>query len=70
MAIVSSTFEVGIPQADGRCYVVELHTDSAGVVRRVEYGPIGVVDYGAIAAARAVQMSEDLAAQEAGALWA
>ena len=69
MAIVSSTYEVGVPQIDGRCYVVELHTDSAGEVRRVEYGPIGVVDYAAIMAARAAQMSEDLANAEAEALW-
>lgn len=58
-----------MPQVDGRCYVVEFHTDSVGVVHRVEYGPIGVVDYGAIMAARAVQMSEDMANAEAEALW-
>jgi hypothetical protein len=47
-----------------------LHTDSAGSVTRVEYGPVPVIDYAAVMAARAVQISEDMAAAEAEALWA
>ena len=70
MAIVSSTYQVGIPQHDGRCYVEEFHTDGAGVVHRVEYGPMADgTDYQAIMVARAVQISEDLAVQEAESLW-
>ena len=56
MAIVSSEYEVGVPQADGRTYVVELHTDDLGNVYRYEYGPVGVVDYEAIMTERASQL--------------
>jgi predicted lipoprotein len=70
MAIVSSTYEVGHAQADGRRYVVELHTDSAGTVHRVEYGPMADgTDYAAIMTARAAQISQQLADQEAESLW-
>jgi hypothetical protein len=69
MAIVSSSYVVGIPQSDGRCFVTEFHTDSTGRVHSIEYGPIGAVDYEAIMVARAVQISESLAEAEAEALW-
>lgn len=70
MAIVSSTYEVGHAQADGRRYVVELHTDSTGKVHRIEYGPMpDGTDYQAIMEARAVQISDQLAEQEAEDLW-
>ena len=70
MAIVSSSYVVGIPQSDGRCFVTEFHTDSTGRVHSIEYGPVPVIDYAAVMAARAVQISEDMAAAEAEALWA
>jgi len=53
MPIVSSSYEVGVPQADGRSYVVELHTDSNGDVYRIEYGPVLEIDYQAVMAERA-----------------
>ncbi len=64
MPIVQSTFKVGVPQANGKCYVEEFHTDHLGEVHYVEYGPVGVLDYQAIADARAVQIVERLAQQE------
>lgn len=70
MAVVSSSYSVGHAQADGRRYVVELHTDSTGFVHRVEYGQMADgTDYQAIMEARAVQISEQLAQQEADSLW-
>lgn len=70
MPIVSSTYKVGHAQANGRRYVEEFHTDSNGVVHRVEYGPMpDGTDYQAIMEARAVQIAEQLAQQEAEALW-
>jgi hypothetical protein len=66
MAIVSSTCALGHPQADGRRYVAESHTDSAGGVHRREYGPVGEVDYAAILAARAQALGAELAEVEAG----
>ena len=64
MSIVSSTYVVGHAQADGRTYVEEFHTTDLGEVIRVEYGPVGVIDYQATANARAVQIAEQLAQQE------
>lgn len=69
MAIVSSTYKLGHPQASGQRYVVETHTDSTGAEHGVEYGPVPVIDYAAVMAERAVQLSDDLAAAEAEALW-
>ncbi len=71
MPIVSSIYEVGHAQADGRRYVTELHTDSTGAVHRIEYGPMpDGTDYQTIMEARAAQISESLAEQEAALLWA
>jgi hypothetical protein len=67
MPIVSSTFSVDVAQRDGRRYVVETHTDSAGGVHRREYGPVGEVDYAAILAARAQALGIELADSEAAA---
>jgi len=64
MPIVSSTHVVGHAQANGKCRVVETHTTNLGEVIRIEYGPVGVVDYQAVADARAVQIAEQLAEQE------
>lgn len=70
MAIVSSRYVVGHAQADGRCYIEEFHTDSTGAVHRVEYGPMpDGTDYQTIMEARALRISEELAAQEAEQLW-
>lgn len=61
--IVSSTYKVGIPQQDGRCYVVEMHTSDTGDTYRVEYGPVDVdmVDCQQIMQDRAVALNEQLA---------
>lgn len=48
MPIVSSTHVVGHEQVDGRRYVTESHTDSEGVVHRVEYLAAVGTDYVAV----------------------
>jgi len=64
MAIISSTYSVGHVQIDGRRYVSEQHTDSAGAVHTAEYlAEIGV-NYQAIAEARAVAIAQTLADAE------
>jgi len=68
MPIVSSTHTVGHPQVDGRRYVTEVHTDSDGVVHRVEYLASVGADYVAVRDARAVQIADQLAEAEAQAL--
>ena len=65
MSIVSSTYTVDDrAQVDGRHYVTELHTDSAGVVHRVEYLAAVGADYDAILAARADAIATQLAEEE------
>lgn len=68
MAIILSTHTVGHAQADGRRYVEEFHTDTVGVVHRVEYLAAAGADYVAIRDARAGQISEALAEAEFQAL--
>lgn len=69
MSIVSSTYTVDDhAQADGRRYVVESHTDSAGGVHRVQYLAVAGADYQAIANARAVVIADQLAEAEAQAV--
>lgn len=51
----SSTYTIGHAQADGRRQVIE---------RIVEYGPVAVMDYAAVMAARAVAMDAALADAE------
>lgn len=65
MPIVSSVYALdGHIQMDGRRYVVESHTDSAGGVHTVEYlAPVGA-DYQAVANERAVVIADALAAAE------
>lgn len=64
MAIVSTSHVVGHAQADGRRYVTETHTDSAGGVHVREYlAPVGA-DHAAIASAYAVDLAERLAEAE------
>lgn len=68
MAIVSSAYTLGHPQAGGRRYVVETHTDSAGGVHTREYGPVpDGTDYQAILTARAQALGIELADGEAAA---
>lgn len=59
--IQSSTYTEGPPQADGRRYVKERHTDDAGKVYEFEW--LGAQDAGAVMAARAESLSVQLAAQ-------
>lgn len=68
MSIVSSTFSIGHAQADGRKYVTETHIDNIGVAHSFEYLAGASADYAAIAAARAVQIQEQLAEAEFDAL--
>lgn len=68
MSIISSTFALGHQQIDGRRYVVETHTDSAGGVHLVEYLADGGTDYSAIATARAALLAQMLADAEAMAI--
>ena len=37
MAIVSSSFTVGVVQRDGRRFITEIHTDNTGATHRIEY---------------------------------
>lgn len=65
MPIVSSTYRIdGHAQADGRRYVIEDHTDSTGVVHRVEYLAASGTDYQSVADARAIAIAEALVAAE------
>lgn len=65
MAIVSSTHSVGHAQMDGRRYVTEAHTDSAGGVHVREYlAPTGA-NYTTIRNAYAVLLEQWLADAEA-----
>lgn len=68
MPITASTHTVGHPQVDGRRYVTEQHTDSAGGVHVVEYLAAVGTDYAAVRDARAAQISEALAETEFQAL--
>ena len=68
MAITNSSFVVGHAQTDGRRYVTETHTDSAGGVHVREYlAPVGA-DHAAIAAAYAADLADLLAEAELEAL--
>lgn len=64
MSIVSSTFSVGAPQANGHSYVIEYHTDHIGVVRTFEYGPVPAIDYAAHATSTAAALEVALAESE------
>jgi hypothetical protein len=68
MRVLSSRFEVGHEQADGRCYVHEWHSLDTGEVYEREYGPVRVpdVDLRAVADGFARQMEVDAAARDAG----
>lgn len=68
MSIVNSVVNVGHAQIDGRRYVEELHTDSVGVVHRIEYLAAVGTDTDAEAAARAIRLAEQLAEVEAAQL--
>lgn len=66
--IISSTYTLGTPQADGTVYVTEVHTWDSGLAQQtVEYGPVPTgLDFQAIANARALvlmQAKRDLEAQ-------
>lgn len=64
MAIVSSTYVVGPAQKDGRRYVTETHTDSIGGKHLRAYLAAVGADNQAIANARAVLVSEEIAQDE------
>lgn len=64
MAIVSSTFTAGPAQKDGRRYVTETHTDSAGGKHLRSYLAAVGADHQAIANARAVLVAEEIAQDE------
>lgn len=60
----ASSYVVGHNQKDGRRFVIERHTDDAGLEHVVEYGPTDSVDYQTTLLARAAQMDADLADHE------
>jgi len=61
---LSFQIEVGHAQADGRRYVLEIHSDGIGEVWRREYLSRDTDDLTAIAAARAVVLEARLAEEE------
>lgn len=61
--ITSSTYTEGAPQADGRRYVKEIHTDDAG--RTYEYEWLGDQDASLVLQARAATLTQQIAAQRA-----
>lgn len=64
MIVSSSYTEDAHAQKDGRRFVTETHTDSAGAVHQVSYKASPGMDLQAIMAARAVALSEQLAEGE------
>lgn len=64
MPVIRSLFEVGRPQADGRCYVAERHLLDTGEVITREYGPVPEMDYVAVMAAKAARIEQALAEAE------
>jgi hypothetical protein len=67
MPVASSTHAVGHPQADGRRYVREIHTLTAGSPIVAEYlagAELVEADYLAIRTARVARINEQLAAAE------
>ena len=63
MGILSSSFKVGVPQADGRVYVREAHVDQDGVPIDVEYLADPAANHQAIMEARAARMSAEIDAR-------
>lgn len=63
--IITSTYTVGNPQIDARKYVTEEHVDSLGVIHRVEYLAEVGANYQAALDAHALQISNQLAEEEA-----
>lgn len=61
--IIESTYTEGPPQADGRRYVKERHTDSEG--KTYEYEWLGSQDPAPVLAARAARLNAQLAEQAA-----
>ena len=64
MAIVNSSFAVGVPQHDGRVWVTETHVDSTGQEHQFMYLAAPDHDHAAVMAARAVALAEQLAQAE------
>jgi hypothetical protein len=66
--VLSSRFEAGVPQHDGRRYVHEWHELDTGEVYEREYGPVDVslIDPGAVAENFARQMEADAAREAQG----
>lgn len=60
--VIASTYAVGHPQADGRHYVTETHTDSSGGVYVIDYLAAIGADYDEICRARAAAIDEHLEA--------
>lgn len=63
MPVLSSQFSLGHPQKDGRRYVTERHTLDTGEVIVREYGPVGEIDYAAVAAGKAAQIEAEIASR-------
>lgn len=65
MPIVSSQFVSGIPQADGRVYIVERHTDHNGASYDHEYLADAGADVALVMALRAQNIGAEIDAREA-----
>ena len=63
MGILSSSYTVGVPQADGRVYVRETHVDQDGVPIDVEYLADPDANFQSIMDARAANMSAEIDAK-------
>lgn len=62
--MATSLFTLGHLQANGMRYVVETHTDDFAVTERVEYGPVGALDYSQIMLNRAAAIAAEKIASE------
>lgn len=65
--IISSTYTLGTPQANGTVYVTEIHTWDSGVpITIIEYGPVPpTLDFQSIANARAITIMQAKRDEEA-----
>lgn len=61
----NSTVQLGVPQADGRCPVTELHEADDGQVYSFEYLSDGTLDPDFVMQQRAIVINTTLAAREA-----
>jgi len=64
MSIISSVFDLGSIQRDGRRYCIERHTDHLGIVHVVEYLAEAAANHTTIMNTRALRIAEELKEEE------